>query len=1532
MTSPTPSVGRSRRRSRAFLLFALLFILSSRVEIGFCQDAYFSLDPVWVSGLPNRTAGVAVGDVNGDGYLDLVCANTGQSTTLYLNDRGTLQISPAWSSQEETTTSVALGDFDGDGDLDLVCGNAGQSTTLYLNDGGMLQTAPAWSSDPTDRTQSVALGDIDGDGDLDLVCGNAGQSTTIYLNDGGALQTLPAWPSGQVNQTYSVALGDVDNDGDLDLVCGNFGQNTTLYLNDGGVLQTLPVWSSGSADNTRSVALGDVDGDGDLDLVCGNLNQSATLYVNDGGTFQTNPAWSSGETSATRGVALGDIDGDGDLDLLCGNYSQSTTLYLNDGGILQTSPIWSSGRASPTSGVTLGDMDGNGSLDLVCGNFGQVTGLYVNVTSVLGSSPVWSSILASTNSVALGDIDNDGDLDLVMGNYNHNSLLYLNDGGALPSDFAWNTGSVDHSYSVALRDIDGNGFVDLVSGNYGQSSTVRLNSGGMLDQGPAWADDQGYNTTSMDLGDVDGDGSLDLVTAGHGEGQPWLRLYINQGAMLESTPGWTLPLVYPTSDDEVALGDLNGDGAIDLVRGRLTIPHELYLNEGNSLSTAPSWLSSQVDATVSIALGDIDGDGDLDLVCGNGGSVLTTGGARSTLYLNDGGTLQPFSEWSSGLTSKTTSVALGDLDGDGDLDLVCGNNGQKTTLYLNDEGALQLFPAWSSAPADNTKSVALGDIDRDGDLDLVCGNNGQATKLYVGKLVPAFKGNLLSPTSQLPNNGAHLRFVRAEKAGPEYYRVHFAARDVESDPIWVVPEYQYEGDPTWHPAVVGGKTGKTGPFVTSPAGVADSIEWDTHHLPFDSRDVILRLHVIEIPKRVSVIQHVAPYLHEIGPVTPYRPVISTADMLSFPAVTLGDTVSADIHVINRGTATLTITNVGLPSSDMRFEEPLPIVIAPKASADLTLSLAPSNDADVEESLVIASDDPFTPSTVVEVTADVRPLDFTLVNSYPTGEIPQETPLGISVVMQNYVHVDSARVFYREGGRAAFEALRLGRIDHPVNEQYYGSVPASSIGARGIEYFVEVYNDRFSRSSELRRLRTRVKNLDFAAVPPAKQYGMISVPLQLESPIVGVITDNLGDMDATKWRMWGYDESESVYVEVPNETITHFEGGRGYWLITRDAPPIDTAPAEGLSTPTAGPFSLVLAPGWNMVGDPFDFAVLWDSVLVNGQTMEEAESVLVEPPVGWVAGRGYEYDERVLEPFVGYWVKNRADTDVTLEIPPREVLLPALAVASNHQRSSPSEDAWQLTIRARTSETAEDASFVGVSPLARAGWDRMDRSEPPMSPGSSLGLYVVRGSEQLARDIRKVESASTAASGNVWYLDIAKTFSTSPAGDRVQIEVEGLDQIPEDAKVYLIDRTLDQMTDLRMSPVYECFVGVREPVSTEAEARFALLVGSDQFIEERQQEIPNLPTQTVLHQNHPNPFNPTTVIRYELAQPGQVTLRIYDARGALVRDLYEGHRPAGRYEVGWDGENERGEQVASGVYFYVLQTPDVRQTRKMVCLK
>ena len=94
----------------------------------------------------------------------------------------------------------------------------------------------------------------------------------------------------------------------------------------------------------------------------------------------------------------------------------------------------------------------------------------------------------------------------------------------------------------------------------------------------------------------------------------------------------------------------------------------------------------------------------------------------------------------------------------------------------------------------------------------------------------------------------------------------------------------------------------------------------------------------------------------------------------------------------------------------------------------------------------------------------------------------------------------------------------------------------------------------------------------------------------------------------------------------------------------------------------------------------------------------------------------------------------------------------------------------------------------------------------------------------------------------------------------------------------------------------------------------------------------LPDAYALEQNYPNPFNPETRIRYAIPEPGHVTLKIYRIDGQLVRTLQDASQSPGRYERIWDGNNEFGNKVSSGVYFYRLQSNNFAQVRKMILLK
>ncbi|MFQ6113820.1 MAG: T9SS type A sorting domain-containing protein, partial [bacterium] len=105
-----------------------------------------------------------------------------------------------------------------------------------------------------------------------------------------------------------------------------------------------------------------------------------------------------------------------------------------------------------------------------------------------------------------------------------------------------------------------------------------------------------------------------------------------------------------------------------------------------------------------------------------------------------------------------------------------------------------------------------------------------------------------------------------------------------------------------------------------------------------------------------------------------------------------------------------------------------------------------------------------------------------------------------------------------------------------------------------------------------------------------------------------------------------------------------------------------------------------------------------------------------------------------------------------------------------------------------------------------------------------------------------------------------------------------------------------------------------------------------FVTAVEDEVPGIPTQFALQQNYPNPFNPTTFIRYEIAKDGEVELTIYNSLGQKVRTLVNARQNAGFYSTQWDGTNQAGMPVSSGVYLYRLKAGDFTESRKMVLLR
>ena len=323
---------------------------------------------------------------------------------------------------------------------------------------------------------------------------------------------------------------------------------------------------------------------------------------------------------------------------------------------------------------------------------------------------------ARTFQVALGDLDGDGDLDAVFANIPARSEVWMNDGNGRFTNAYKNIG--DKARGMGIGDLDGDGDLDLLMSPASSSdpSRVYLNdgSGGFT----VAAQDLGDTTipaNCMSLFDVEGDGDLDAGIY-YPLSQRQTRLYLNDGTGRFAATDISLPGI-------AIWGDLDGDGDVDAV----CLQHEqggrgykVFMNSGNTEFRetqhieAPSLLFPE-----GAALGDLDGDGDLDLV-GSGG---TPQGSPLTVLMNDGTgvfALGPATDF----VSPSGTITLGDFNDDGAVDAFVSCMEHPLMIGLGDGTGGFVDSGLALDSAGMTGVPAVGDLDGDGDLDIFTSGYG----------------------------------------------------------------------------------------------------------------------------------------------------------------------------------------------------------------------------------------------------------------------------------------------------------------------------------------------------------------------------------------------------------------------------------------------------------------------------------------------------------------------------------------------------------------------------------------------------------------------------------------------------------------------------------------------------------------------------------------------------------------------------------------------------------------------------------------
>jgi hypothetical protein len=572
--------------------------------------------------------------------------------------------------------------------------------------------------------------------------------------------------------------------------------------------------------------------------------------------------------------------------------------------------------------------------------------------------------------------------------------------------------------------------------------------------------------------------------------------------------------------------------------------------------------------------------------------------------------------------------------------------------------------------------------------------------------------------------------------------------------------------------------------------------------------------------------------------------------------------------------------------------------------------------------------------------------------------------------------------YRRSGELEYQEDPFDSLSTPG-----AVIPGPFVTARGVEYWADVRtwggtltDPAASPQTSPRAIRTTVRDLRETLVHPAERYRLLSVPLDFGTEPAGDLRSMLADeegfgaYDPTRWRVFRYlpgagdvrgdggnggtggtiettgigiSVSTGGNVEITSGERSHFlpRPGRGFWLISRPAHQIGTAPLEGLSTIAGAPFSIALEPGWNQIGNPFAFPVARESITLPA----DADSLTAFDPSLGERGGYQEGPVRILEPFEGYFVYNSSAYPETLRVAPVEATPAQIDAAlraakagdprlANSDAPSSSE-AWALRLCVRTDHAEDASNIVGIHLDAADERDRLDRREPPVPPGDWVQLAIADLSWDRYAGRYSHDWRAAGAEGHAWDIEIRSVGSA----EMVSLDPMSLLDPPAGMVLRLVDVELGTALDLQI-PVGRPEVGTLQlnppgdgtretypllSYGPDRPYRLRLLAGTPAYVNAEATRLLAVPSDVVLQPNSPNPFNGVTRIRFGVPATSEVTVEVFDVRGARVVTLAEGQMYApGYHTVIWDGRKDGGGLVASGVYFCRISAGGARLTRRL----
>jgi hypothetical protein len=732
------------------------------------------------------TAVATAGDVNGDGYADVIVG-----ASLYDNgemDEGRAYVfhgsatgpaaTPSWTAESnqggaEFGVSVCTaGDVNGDGFADVIVGaedfDNGQTSEgrayVYLGSPTGLAATPAWTAEGEQNAALFgravsAAGDVNGDGYADVVVGASGytngQSSEgaafLFYGNAAGLESAAGWvvESNVTSAFYGQAVataGDVNGDGYADVVIGAPRSNGALprvgaayvYAGSATGLSTSAQWSeeSSQSDSDFGAAVGtagDVNGDGFSDVVVGSYRfdngqgdeGQALAYLGTAERISTLASWTAegnlvGADFGQEVASAGDVNGDGYGDVIVGAQAfangeeeeGAAFVFLGSATGLALTPVWRAegNQLEARFGSSVdgaGDVNGDGYDDIIVGATHYENGqtregrayVYHGSPTGPGSQPAWiaepnrASAYFGASVAGAGDVNGDGYADVIVGarvftNDQANegrAFIYRGSPSGLGATAFWTVeadqANAEFGWAVAgAGDVNRDGYSDVIVGApayqngepYEGRAFVYLGAPGTPSSIPVWTGESNedvafYGRGVQSAGDLNGDGFSDIIVGAPNYDnvqQNVGRVWVHNGSPSGPNP---YPVLVLTGDQPYALlgesvssaGDINGDGLSDILIGAPGYDND-QMGEGRAwvylgfsaqlrdpqhaaLAIAPAWvgegnLASAYFGTAVASAGDVNGDGFPDLLIGAAGFTNgEIGEGRTFMFYGGGG-------------------------------------------------------------------------------------------------------------------------------------------------------------------------------------------------------------------------------------------------------------------------------------------------------------------------------------------------------------------------------------------------------------------------------------------------------------------------------------------------------------------------------------------------------------------------------------------------------------------------------------------------------------------------------------------------------------------------------------------------------------------------------------------------------------------------------------------------------------------------------------------------------------------------------